>query len=399
MSKSVGIRVSKFRHLFGTPFQPRECYNDVRVGNISQEANPLTANGQFFAVPWQVPGSICVVPLSRPGAVLEETPLIINEVEEGDAAINDLKFCPHDDQLIAAACQNNTAVLWRIPPGGVESNITTPTVTLSGHSKRLLLVDFHPLASGIVVTSGADNEVKLWDLTASEQPKLELPKVHKGVITSVSWNFEGNLLATASKDKNLRLFDPRASKAVAEVASHQGAKSGKVVFLGRKEFICTIGFPKSGDREIHLHDPRNLQNKLSTLKIDSSPSGPLPFWEDDNSVLFLTGKGDGNVRFYEVTPEAPHIHYLSEFKSKDPASGFAKLPKTNCNVMKCEITRFLKLTPTGQVIPIRFEVPRQSYDFFQDDLFPDTWDRKPALSSTEWLAGSNKGPNLMSMKP
>jgi len=321
-------------------------------------------------------------------------------VEDGDPAINDFKFCPNDDYLIGAACQNNSAVLWRLPQdaNGLSETIKTPGAVLSGHSKRLLLIDFHPLASTVVVTSGADNEVKLWDLNNSA-PKTDLPKVHKGIVTSTTWNYDGSLMATACKDKNLRLFDPRQNKVVAEVASHQGAKSGKAVFLGRKEYLCTVGFTKGSEREIHLHDPRNINNKITTVKVDNSPSGPIPVWEEDTSLFFLTGKGDGNIRFYEVTEEAPHLHLLSEFKSKDPASGFAKLPKTVCNVMKCEIARFLKATPTGQVIPIRFEVPRQSYDFFQEDLYPDSWDRKPSLTAADWFGGQNKTPNTVSLKP
>jgi Type of WD40 repeat len=76
------------------------------------------------------------------------------------------------------------------------------------------------------------------------------------------------------------------------------------------------------------------------------------------------------------------------------------LPKSVCDVMSCEIVRFFKLTPTGQVIPMNFSVPRRHVgDFFQDDIFPPTWDRKPTQSSAEFWGGATAEPNYVSLEP
>lgn len=43
-----------------------------------------------------------------------------------------------------------------------------------GHTRRITTVDFHPLASNIVVTSAGDFTVRLWDIEkASEQLRLD----------------------------------------------------------------------------------------------------------------------------------------------------------------------------------------------------------------------------------
>lgn len=34
--------------------------------------------------------------------------------------------------------------------------------------------------------------------------------------------------------------------------------------------------------------------------------------------LYLAGKGDGNIRYYEIVDEAPYIHYLNQFLSGHP---------------------------------------------------------------------------------
>ena len=120
------VRASKFRHVFGKPLQATECYRDVTTGNISTESTVIKANQHFWAVPWKTPGGICVVPHAKVGAVLEETPLIINVNEEGDKpALSDFNFSPHDDFLIALAGVDGGAALYRVPSEqGLTSTIT-----------------------------------------------------------------------------------------------------------------------------------------------------------------------------------------------------------------------------------------------------------------------------------
>lgn len=74
-------------------------------------------------------------------------------------------------------------------------------------------IEFHPLASNILITADAAKEVKIWDLSAQSQV-LTLPDVHKAALNNLTWNTDGSLLVTSCKDKKLRIFDPRANKVV-----------------------------------------------------------------------------------------------------------------------------------------------------------------------------------------
>jgi len=210
------------------------------------------------------------------------------------------------------------------------------------------------------------------------------------------------LVATSCKDKFLRVFDPRDSKVTATVDDHPGAKGGRVIWLGRKDLIFTCGFGKGSERQYALYDPRNLSSRLALQVIDNSSSTLLPFYDNDLGILYLGGKGDGNIRYYEVVDEDPYIHFLSEYKSKEPQAGLAPLPKSVCDVMNCEIMRVLKLgisSGNGIVSPIKFAVPRKDNAYFQDDLFPDTFDGKPSMSSDEWCGGSNTPGSTASLNP
>jgi len=274
----------------------------------------------------------------------------------------------------------------------------TQLTKITASDKRVLIVDFHPLASDIMVTADASKVVKIFDIESSQE-KFTLPDVHKGLLTNFSWNGDGSLLATSCKDKMLRIFDPRAGNSVGETQDHPGAKGNRVVWLGRRDMIFSVGFGKGSERQYALYDPRNLGSRLVLQNIDSSSSTLMPFYDNDLGILYLGGKGDGNIRYYEVTDEEPYVHFLSEYKAKDPQSGLASLPKQSCDVMKCEVMKMLKLTPSGNVIPLRFEVPRKENAFFQDDLYPDTFDGKASMTSEDWIGGATTGGNLISLNP
>jgi len=80
----------------------------------------------------------------------------------------------------------------------------------------------------------------------------------------------------------------------------------------------------------------------------------MPFWSD-NGILFLAGKGDGNIRYYEY--ESDSLFPLSEHKSSDPQRGMCFLPRRALEVTECEIARAYKVTASA-IEPIAFIVPR-----------------------------------------
>eukprot|EP00028_Trichosphaerium_sp_Am-I-7-wt_P000982 CAMPEP_0168529116 /NCGR_PEP_ID=MMETSP0405-20121227/13699_1 /TAXON_ID=498012 /ORGANISM="Trichosphaerium sp, Strain Am-I-7 wt" /LENGTH=180 /DNA_ID=CAMNT_0008552743 /DNA_START=1 /DNA_END=543 /DNA_ORIENTATION=+ len=123
----------------------------------------------------------------------------------------------------------------------------------------------------------------------------------------------------------------------------------------------------------------------------------MPFFDVDTNVLYLAGKGDGNIRYYEITDSEKTVYSLAEYKSNKPARGMGFMPKRGVNVSKNEIARFYKVHEKF-VEPISFIVPRKS-DLFQEDIFPDCSSAEPALTCEEWKGGENKEPLKQSMAP
>jgi len=389
------VRASKYRHLFGTVGQSDENYRGIRIGSgISPESNVIKASSSYFAFPWFVTGALCVVPLGQKSAIAEDGGCLITQ----EPIVLEFNFSPFSDSHLITAAQDGVARVFQIPAAAARGVTQAEAlVSISASTKRLLIADYHPLAENVVVTVSGDHELKLWDLNSAEAAKVTLAGQHKGIITSLAWNADGSLCATSCKDKQLRVLDPRSGKVVAEVKDLEGAKSGRVAWQRARDRLITVGFNKTTERQMNVYDPRVLGKPLSSTVIDASSATLMPFLDEDLGIVYLASKGEGNIMLYEGVDEAGQLHPLTVFKSNVPQSGLAMLPKSVCNRAKCEVLRFIKLSPQ-YAVPVRFEVPRQSGGY-QEDLYPPTWDGKPSTTADAYFAGKAAPPNLMAWQP
>jgi len=386
------VRSSKYRHVFGQAAKNEECYLNVNVTRSAWDSNYIRANPKYFAVCWEAGGggSLAVISHENQGKLAQgNVPLFAGH----KGAVLDLDFNPFNDNLIASVSEDATIMIWGIPEGGLTKTTTEPLQTLHGHKRKVGTANFNPIASNILATTSTDFTVKIWDI---EQGKnIRTVEGHADIINSLDWNYNGSQIATTCKDKKVRVVDPRTETAVQEAFSHAGNGGTRVCWM--KDKVLTLGFTKTSEREFKIFDPRKVGDPLTQLSIDTSAGIIMPFFDYDTNVLFLAGKGDGNIRYYEIVDEAPYFHYLTEYKSATPQRGMAFVPKRALNVSECEIARALKLSP-NKVEPISFRVPRKS-ELFADDLFPDTYAGEPSLSAEEWDSGQNAEPKITSLAP
>jgi len=388
------VRSSKYRHVFGTPFKKEKCYEEMKVTRSAWDSNYVCANPLYLGVVWEAGGggSFAVIPWANSGKADAKLPLINGHKNP----VLDIDFNPFNDSLIASASEDCYVKIWGIPEGGLKENMSDPLQTLTGHKRKVGTVQFNPVANNILSSSSTDLSVKIWDIEKATSI-ISFDAVHTDSIQSADWSFNGSMIATSCKDKKLRIFDPRTTGSIAEGECHQGVKGSRAIWLGNKEKILSCGFTKTSEREYCLWDPKDMSKPLLRNQIDSASGLLMPFYDNDTNVLFIAGKGDGNIRYFEVVDEAPYIHYLTEYKSNIPQRGMCMLPKRSVNVSDCEIVRMMKVT-VNAVEPISMQVPRKS-DIFQDDIFPDCIAGEPALSSAEWLLGKNEFPKTRSMAP
>eukprot|EP00090_Calanus_glacialis_P031332 TRINITY_DN5161_c0_g1_i1.p1 TRINITY_DN5161_c0_g1~~TRINITY_DN5161_c0_g1_i1.p1 ORF type:complete len:623 (-),score=166.62 TRINITY_DN5161_c0_g1_i1:111-1979(-) len=389
-----GIRASKFRHVYGLPAKKEKCYENVRISRNAHDSNYCAANPKFLAVVVEVGGggSFLVLPLEKCGRIEHNSWKVAGHA----GPVLDIKWNPFNDNIIASASEDCLIKLWYIPDGGIASDLKESLIQLTGHRRRVGIIEWHPTAENILVSASYDHTIIVWNI-ARGVPVNSI-NCHTDTIYSMSFNRNGSLLATTCKDKKLRVLDPRTGEIVQQGDSHQGTKAAKVTYLGEHGLLFTTGFSKFSDRQFAVWSETDLSQPLKIETIDSSSGILIPTYDPDTSMVYVAGKGDGNVRYYEVINEAPWACYLSQFISGAPQKGFGILPKRGVDVLSCEVFRMYKLHATKDLVePISMIVPRKS-DTFQDDIYPETAAPIAAISADDWLAGKNASPVLISMK-
>uniref|UniRef100_A0A8C1BK28 Coronin n=2 Tax=Cyprinus carpio TaxID=7962 RepID=A0A8C1BK28_CYPCA len=395
MSWRPQYRSSKYRHVFGKPATKENCYDGVPITRSVHDNHLCTVNPRFIAVITECAGggAFLVLSINHTGKVDPHHP----RVSGHRGNVLDIKWNPFNDFCIASCSEDTTVKIWDIPEHGVLKNITVPRKELQGHSRRVGLIEWHPTANNIIFSTGYDYQVMVWKLDVPEQViknPLRSISVHSDVVLSMSFNTDGSRLATSCKDKKIRVFDPRTGTLLQET-NCKSHKANKVLFLGNLKMLLSTGNSRWNHRQIALWDQEDLSQPSYSEDLDGSSGVLFPFYDPDTHMLYIAGKGDGNIRYYEISPEKPYVHYLTEYRSFLPQKGMGVMPKRGLDVCSCEIFRFYKLVTIKSLIePLSMIVPRRS-ESYQEDIYPMTAGNKPSMTADEWIGGLDKGLSLL----
>ncbi|KAI9166781.1 Coronin-like protein crn1 [Paramyrothecium foliicola] len=390
------VRASKYRHVFGKPTRKEFCYDNLHISRNAWDTNLVKVNPEYLSVNWDASGggAFAVIPLNEKGKLPDQIPLFRGHT----AAVLDTDWNPFNDRIIASASEDGKVFIWEVPDGftlytdAEEVPHVSPVSKLGGHSRKVGQVLFNPAAENILASASGDFTVKLWDIGTGQAP---LTLKHNDIVQSLSWNASGSLLVTTSRDKKIRVWDVRQEAPVHEAPGHAGAKNSRAVWMGEHNRFATTGFSKMSERQIALWEPGRTEPIGGFTMLDSISGVCMPFWDDGSNCLYLAGKGDGNIRYYEY--ENDKFEYLSEHKSADPQRGIAFLPRRGINVHENEVMRAYKTINDSYIEPISFTVPRRA-ETFQADIFPPAFGVKPAVSAQEWLDGKTGVPHKIDLE-
>ncbi|KAL9917706.1 protein coronin isoform 2-T5 [Glossina fuscipes fuscipes] len=386
------VRSSKFRHVYGQALKREQCYDNIRVSKSSWDSTFCAVNPKFLAIIVESAGggAFIVLPHNKVGRIAADHPLVGGH----KGPVLDIAWCPHNDNVIASGSEDCVVKVWQIPDGGLSRTLTEPVVDLVFHQRRVGLVLWHPSALNVLLTAGSDNQVVIWNVGTGEI--LVHIDSHPDIVYSACFNWDGSKLVTTCKDKKIRIYDPRNGDIESEALCHEGSKATRAIFL-RHGLIFTTGFNRSSERQYSLRAPDALSEPIVMVELDTSNGVMFPLYDPDTNLIYLCGKGDSVIRYFEVTPEAPFVHYINTFQTPDPQRGIGMMPKRGCDVTTCEIAKFYRLNNNGLCQVISMTVPRKS-DLFQEDLYPDTLAEDAAVTAEEWITGTDADPITFSLK-
>ncbi|ODV63488.1 coronin, partial [Ascoidea rubescens DSM 1968] len=404
------VRASKYRHVFAQPSKKELCYENLRISKNAWDSNLLKVNSKFLSVNWDSSGggAFAVIPLNQHGKAPDQIPLFRGHT----APVLDTDFDPFNDHIVASCSEDGKIFIYNIPedysfhlPTDPKNKKNSdpqikdiyPSTKLSGHTRKVGHIRFHPIAQNILVSSSMDYTIKIWN---TKTAKVLQSLKHNDAITSFSFNYNGDLLASVSRDKKLRIWNIRTGALLQEGPCHGSPKVSRVYWLGKSNRVVTTGFSRLSDRQFALWDTNNIQNGPINgfHTVDVSSGILVPFFDESTSILLLAGKGDGNIRYYEYDPKDDRFYDISEFQSIEPQRGFAIAPKRSVNIKENEIIKAYKTVNDNFIEPISFIVPRRS-EVFQYDIYPDCPSQIPALSLEDYLNNKSvNGPVLMNME-
>lgn len=332
------FKASKYKNAAPIVPKPEQCVRDIVVGSYQTFGNNIAASARFMAFVWEHTGaSVGVLTLDDCGRKSKTMPLLHAHSD----TVTDLQFSPFHDGLLATSSQDNSVKVWHIPENGLDQSLSNPECTFLHKQRKVETVGFHPTADCLLYAT-ASKYISLYDLTC--QKEFFGNDEHPEVIQSLSWKQDGTVFATNSKDKYLRIVDPRVDSPIVEtVESHQNIKDSRVVWLGFQNRILTTGFDANRMRQVIIRDVRNLKSPEKILELDCSTGILMPLYDSDTNMLFLAGKGDTTIAYHEITDKEPFlIEGLRH--SGEQTKGACLVPKRALKVMEGEVNRVLQLT-------------------------------------------------------
>ena len=122
-------------------------------------------------------------------------------------ALQDLEFSPFHGNMLATASADATLRLWAMPEGSLTDSTDKCAAVLKGHSKKVMLMQWHPSAEFTIASAGQAGGVRIWDVQL-ERTCFKYDG-NTAVPWSLSWNHDGSLVSLIAKDKQMHIIDPR----------------------------------------------------------------------------------------------------------------------------------------------------------------------------------------------
>lgn len=229
-------------------------------------------------------------PANRSVGTAGETYALATSLEESSGEILSIEIVP---TYAISGNSNGSISIWNLATGGLRK-------TWKGHNNSINAISVSPNGQ-ILATASDDGSIKLWDLiTAVNTDTLPLVRTlneHSNAVLSVEFGPDGRTLASGSWDNTIMIWDVQTGELLNTLIGHTQLVSaiaispdGKILASGSKDNTIKIWNLETGEL-IH-----SLQgHSLPVLSLSISPDGKM----------LASGSADGTIALWELQTAQP----------------------------------------------------------------------------------------------
>lgn len=229
-------------------------------------------------------------------------------IHEGE--VNRARYMPQNEFVVATKTPSSEVFVFDVtkhPSKPEAGSGCSPELRLHGHKAEGYGLSWSPLQEGHLVSGSDDNQVCLWDISASIGKKqgavLEAKSIYKGhtnVVEDVAWHCQHpHLFGSVGDDKKLMVWDtrkPSADPALHNIEAHQ-AEVNCLAFNPQNEHVLATG---SADKTVALFDLRNLKQKLHVFESHTDEVYQVS-WSPQNETILSSCGADRRLMIWDLS--------------------------------------------------------------------------------------------------
>ena len=360
-----------------------KIYSGFDLNRNIVEGRPMAINKKYLAMSSINVGEIAIFDSSKSYKIKN----IQSQIKINNSKIQDIEFSPFNDNILALAYENKSVVLWKIPEGNINKNITKDFQIYKNHNTRVNYVTFNPVVDNILCSDSLDNEIHIWNIDkGNDYIKFKIDENP----SMISWNQNGDLIGVTSR-KNINIFDPRNEKFVIKHDIFERFFPPKFAWIDNNLLITTINDNQRGAEMLKLWDIRKYKDsslnvgEITSIEIDKLKTSIFtPYINRELKLIYVIGKEKANIILYNYNEY--NISKIKEYNIGEPSTCSVLFNRELLDINRKEIDRFAIYSKYNNIYNSSFKLTKESE--ISDSIFYP-FEKKNILSYDQWIKGKN----------